>query len=183
MAQSVMAEADLARLFREQVDTVYRYCWLCLGDLEADDVTSEVFAVAWEKGAQVPPAARRAWLLAVARKLVANRLRSRKNQWSLISRHGWETARHEPDPAATVAAAIELRNALVSLRQADREVLALAAMGDLSQAEMGKALACSPKAAGVRLSRARSRLSAALNQQQPTPHRSPGMQVRMEQAS
>jgi len=178
-----MAEADLAQTFRDHVDTVYRYCWLCLGDLEADDATSEVFAVAWEKGGPIPPAARRAWLLAVARKLVANRLRSRRNHWALISRHGLETTRLASDPAVTVTAVLELRSALATLRPADREVLALAAMGGMSQVELGQALACSPKAAGVRLSRARARLSQALEQQQREPSRTGALRVRMEQAS
>jgi len=182
MAKRPMAEADLARLFRGQVDTVYRYCWMRLGELEADDVTSEVFAVAWEKGGEIPPAARRAWLLGVARKLVANRLRSRKKHWALISRYGVEHARQAPDPAATVVAAAGLRSALSKLRPADQEVLVLAAMSDLSQVQLGQVLGCTSKAAGVRLSRARARLSQELKQQN-EPRRTTAVRVRLEQAS
>ena len=166
MTRIAMAEAELEALFRRHLDMVYRYCWLSLGELEADDAASEVFIVAWEKAGGIPPAARRAWLLGVARGVVANRLRAGRNRTALAKRYLSESDHFVPDPAETVAGVDRLRTALLALRRADREVLALAAMAGLSQAEMGQALGCSAKAAGIRLSRARARLSHALDQDQ-----------------
>jgi RNA polymerase sigma-70 factor (ECF subfamily) len=162
MTRTALAEAELEALCRQHLDMVYRYCWLCLGENEADDAASEVFIVAWEKGGRVPPEARRAWLLGVARGLVANRLRAGRNRAALANRYFLESDHHVPDPAEAVVGVDQLRSALMSLRRSDREVLALAAMGGFSQVEMGQALGCSAKAAGIRLSRARAKLSQVL---------------------
>ena len=175
-----MAENDLEQLFKDHADAVYRYCWLFLGEFEADDATSEVFVVAWKKAIKIPPEARKTWLLSVARRLVANRLRARKNRQELTRRYGMGMVEHSPDPAILVAGVDELRRALMQLRSADREVLILSAL-DLSQADMGQALGCTSKAAGVRLTRARARLTQALtssHQKKPKRSRVP---LRMEE--
>jgi len=182
MTRTGLAEAELAQLFRDHVDTVYRYCWFNLGELEADDVTSEVFIIAWEKIDKIPPEARRSWLLSVARRLVANRLRSRKARQSLARQYAQQAVWHSPDPAEAYAAVDDVRGALLTLRRTDREVLTLAAMGSLTQVELGQALACTPKAAGVRLSRARARLNQALDIQQHDTDPASGALPRMEGA-
>ena len=164
MTRTAMAEVELEALFRQHLDSVYRYCWLSLGEIEADDAASEVFIVAWEKGGSIPPEARRAWLLGVARGIVANRHRANRSRLAMANRYSQSAIYYSPDPAESVVVHDQMRGALMSLRQADREVLVLAATGGLSQVDMGKALGCSSKAAGIRLSRARQRLSQKLAQ-------------------
>jgi len=181
MPRAGITEEELEDLFRQHVDSVYRHCWFSLGELEADDVTSEVFIVAWDKIGSIPDGARRAWLLSVARGLVANRLRSRKARQDLAKQYAIQAAFQEPDPAEAIAVADDVRSALLTLRRSDREILTLVATGNLSQAELGKALNCTSKAAGVRLSRARARLDQALNQP-PQGDPAPGIRPRMEAA-
>ena len=162
MTISLMTEGELETLFKEHLDMVYRYCRLFLGESEADDAVSEVFVVAWNKGGAIPSPARKSWLLSVARKLVANRLKARKNRLSLANRYITGTDQQGIDPAYMVAEIDEIRRGLMQLRTADREVLALVAIGIHSQEEMGRALGCSSKTAGVRLTRARARFSQTL---------------------
>ncbi|MDR2347581.1 MAG: sigma-70 family RNA polymerase sigma factor [Bifidobacteriaceae bacterium] len=149
------------QLFARHADTVFRYCRLRLEAADAHDAVSEVFVVALRRAGEIPQA-QLAWLLGVARRVVANQLRGRQRFWALAEKLGFEAARTQPDVAESVMATDVAYRALTVLRPPDREVLLLALASPLSQADLGLALGCSAKAAGVRLSRARARLEAAV---------------------
>jgi RNA polymerase sigma-70 factor (ECF subfamily) len=131
---------------------------------DAHDAVSEVFVVALRRAGDIPEA-QVAWLLGVARRVVANLLRGQRRSWALAERLGFEPARTQPDVAESVMATDAAYRALAMLRPADREVLLMALAGPLTGAELGLALGCSAKAAGVRLSRARQRLDQAVAEQ------------------
>jgi RNA polymerase sigma-70 factor (ECF subfamily) len=155
-------EADykvVERLFAQHADTVYRYCRLRLETSDAHDAVSEVFVVALRRAEEIPEAGV-AWLLGVARRVVANMLRGQRRRWTLAPKLGFDQGA-VPDVAESVMAADSAYRALAKLRPGDREVLVLALAGPLSQRELGMALGCSAKAAGVRLTRARARLDRA----------------------
>jgi len=112
-------------LFRSYVQMIYRYCRSLLGESAGEDVTSEVFAVAWTKVKSIPVGAERAWLFGVARRLVANNLRAAKRQRALAYKTALN-AQHtsvEPDPAVGVTQADLAQRAVASLAQRDQELL------------------------------------------------------------
>lgn len=150
-------EESFRRIFARHYGAVFAYAARRVGWDDAADSSAEVFTVAWRKFRSVPAEPDTLpWLYGVARKVVANQLRSQRRRDRLdaavatMPRIGWSDA----DPT-------DLDDALASLRDDDREVLMLAAWEGLTPAQMGRALGCSANAASVRLHRARGRLSEA----------------------
>jgi RNA polymerase sigma-70 factor (ECF subfamily) len=125
----------------------------------AQDVLQEVFVTAFGKADQVPDPPL-GWLFGTARRLLANRLRSRRRQDQLVARLMEDVGR-ESDPAS-----YELKQAfaltLATLQAADREVLTLTGWYGLTPLQAAEALGCTPSAYAVRLHRARKRLAQAL---------------------
>ena len=70
----------------------------------------------------------------------------------------------QPAPVLQHDEDTEVLEALSSLRPADQEVLRLATWEQLTAPEIAAALGCTPNAAALRLSRARSRLRSALTE-------------------
>ena len=123
----------------------------------AQDVVSEVFLTAWRRLEEVPADAL-PWLLGVARKVIANDRRAieRRPTVSLVDldRTG--------DPDAGAFERLEVAEAFRRLPEQDREILMLVAWDGLSPARAARVLGCSTPAFYVRLHRARTRLSRAL---------------------
>jgi RNA polymerase sigma factor (sigma-70 family) len=151
---------------------------------DADDVVAEVFAVAWRRLDDVPPApADLLWLYAVARRVIASQHRRMRRLASLIARvamrseggvdrrrggHGG-VSHGNPEfngavcvlPSAD-ALAERVRLAIADLRSGEREALRLVYWEQLSHAEAGKVLGCSANAVAIRVHRAKARLRTAL---------------------
>jgi RNA polymerase sigma-70 factor (ECF subfamily) len=129
---------------------------------DADDVVAEVFLIAWRRLQDVPADAR-GWLLAVAQRVQSNARRGSSRREAL-------RARLERERPSTVGAAplVErgLLEALLGLRESDREALLLIAWEDLSNRDAALALGISENTFGVRLHRARRRLARALTDAQ-----------------
>jgi RNA polymerase sigma-70 factor (ECF subfamily) len=124
----------------------------------ADDVVAETFLIAWRRLEQVPEDAL-PWLYGVARRVVADLLRSTRRQAAvaerLVEAGLTETAAPElPDG--------QLRRALAALSEEDRELILLVYWEDLEPARAAGALGCSRPAALTRLWRIRRRLRAEL---------------------
>ncbi|GHS84704.1 siderophore-interacting protein [Actinomycetota bacterium] len=147
-------------LFVAHARTVYRYARTRLPAADAEDVVAEVFAIAWRKGGQVP-ADPRAWLLGVARRVLANQVRGQRRRAALAERLSTHPAAAGPDDTRLVRELDELRRAIDRLRPADREVIALLAAAELTTGELAEVLGCSPASAATRAHRARRRLRAA----------------------
>lgn len=164
------AEDLVEALFHQHVNAIYRYCQAQLGEAAGQDVTSQVFMVAWRKANSIPQDKARAWLFGVARRLVANQHRAGKRQRALIEKAKGINAGAplEGDPAAIVAGADLARRAIAALGARDREVLCLVLAEDLTKAELGQALGISANAAGVRLSRARAHLTKSIEKLEQT---------------
>jgi RNA polymerase sigma-70 factor (ECF subfamily) len=150
----------VAALFERHANTVYRYCRVRLGPTAAQDAVSEVFVTAWRRHADIPEA-ELAWLLGVARRVVAHQLRGADRAAGLAGRIGAHTASFFPDHADTVADSDLARRALARLAPRDRDVIVLLMARDLTPAELGTALECSAGSAAVRAHRARRRLADA----------------------
>ena len=105
------------------------------------------------------------WLLVVARNILSTRRRSgrRADQlWLAAARDLWRM----PDHASPETAVLERERhlaALAACTRPEREALLLVAWDGLSAADAAAVAGCSPRAFAVRLSRARARLSRALD--------------------
>lgn len=156
----------LEALFREHADAVHAYALRRIDASSADDTVSEVFAIACRRLEDVP-AVPLPWLLACARRVLANQRRRDRRVGALRSRLA-----SDPRPVVSPATGDGvLRQALNQLCDRDREVLLLTAWEGLEPAEAATVLGCSRGALSVRLHRARKRLQTALarleNQENP----------------
>lgn len=150
------ASADVWRFVRRRVAT----------SADADDVTADVFAVAWRRADSLPPTdERRLWLFGVARNVLRNHDRSQSRRRRLASAltsvarlngHAGGAPSGERDST--------LWTAMGRLREADRDVLLLQVWDELSVKEIAAMLAVSPNAVSVRLSRARAELRRHLGE-------------------
>jgi RNA polymerase sigma-70 factor (ECF subfamily) len=152
-------KAAFERLFSAHFRTVVAYARRRAAPAEADDAVAETFLVAWRRLEDVPADAN-AWLLGVARRVLANQRRAAARRSALAADVAHTTA-PELRPAATAAPVMQ---AIATLPERDRAALLLAAWEGLSTAEIAVALGCSRAAAKVRLHRARRKLRRSLDE-------------------
>jgi RNA polymerase sigma-70 factor, ECF subfamily len=131
----------------------------------SDDGLAETFLVAWRRLDEVPSEPR-AWLFAVARRVLANQRRSARRQSALVDRLIGE----RPNGYAEQPERDPVLEALATLSPLDQEALMLAAWEGLNSVEAAQVLGCSAVAARLRLHRARRRLARVLaaTERQPT---------------
>jgi RNA polymerase sigma-70 factor (ECF subfamily) len=159
-------------LFQRHHTSIYAFCFRRTGDrAAAEDLTSAVFLQAWRSRdrARVPDESVLPWLYGVAAMLTRNHHRTLRRYKAALERMRPEDA--EPDPAPEVVARLDarrkvehLRELLAALPQKDRDVLELAAEGTLSVAEIAVALDIPVGTVKSRISRARARLKARLDE-------------------
>lgn len=155
----------IEELFDAYAQDVRRYLVRRLGasadpPATADDLTADVFVVAWRRRESIPPGAELPWLYAVARRVLANH--RRRPQDRPTGDLGQLDEVDESDPAELVTHDLSLRAAWSRLSSRDREVLRLSSWEGLDGAELATALGISTGGAAAALSRARSRLASDL---------------------
>lgn len=123
--------AAFAPLYERHSPDIYRYCYIRLGHREAaDDLTAKVFVRAIEKLHQYKPqpgASFRSWLFAIARNMLADEWRRRKDI-RLIPPIEDMTHDNDPGPESLVVHRSEmdrLRTALDYLPHRQREIIEL----------------------------------------------------------
>lgn len=135
---------------------------------DALDAVAETFATAWRRRADMPadPDEVRPWLFGIARRCLANAVRSTNRSTRLGVRLADSFADDAvPDPAAIHERRADtdvLHRLLEQLSAQDRELVTLIAWEGLTPAQAAAALGLAPGTARVRLHRARTRLRAAL---------------------
>jgi RNA polymerase sigma factor (sigma-70 family) len=144
-------------LHEEHFESIRRYAWRRDPSL-ADDIVSETFLVAWRRLDDVPNDAG-PWLFGVARNVRLNLQRAARRQHAVAGRMFVDLGAAPPEPPDQAA---EVRRALASLPERDREVLLLHAWEGLDRRQIASALDCSLSNVSVRLHRARRRFAAAL---------------------
>lgn len=156
-----MSEFDQRRrleaLFVAHAPAVRAYAARRMPSGDVDDVASDVFVVAWRRLDDVPDDAL-PWLLACARRIIANRVRAGRRQRALRHRLGLERA---VLPEVTVADS-GLAQGLATLSTEDREALMLVVWEGLDHRQGAVVMGCSPRAFSMRVHRARRRLAAAM---------------------
>lgn len=131
-----------------------------LNEADAQDAAVETFAIAWRKIDQVPADAL-PWLLAVARRVIANQRRSSQRRAWLVAKLG----RHSSSPQVRVASGGEDGPALAALsrlRPDDQELLRLVAWEELDHGAIASLIGISANAVAIRLHRARKRFREQL---------------------
>jgi len=130
--------------------------------VDAEDTMIETFVVCCRHLDEMPNPGL-PWLIAVARRVLANQRRTKSRQSTLVEKIG----RHVVTPergAETLAATDDekLLSALASLNEVDRETLFLVAWEGLTHAEAAQVVGCSRSAFTRRFKHARRRLHAHL---------------------
>jgi RNA polymerase sigma-70 factor (ECF subfamily) len=162
MMQVVDARERFGEIYESTYAAVRRYAYhRGLSGADADDLVAETFTVAWRRLESVPPDDPLPWLFAVARNHWRNHLRRNRRDRDLIDRLG------PPEPSAPVTdepSVLEIRTAMATLSENDREILQLVAWDGLTPTQAAGSLGCSAGAARVKLHRARNRLAEALGE-------------------
>lgn len=167
MAAADHVEQRYRLLFERHWRRVFAYALRRSPDpAAADDVVADVFLTAWRRIGDIPDDYELAWLLAVARKVLANAYRGDARRDRLLARL------HQAGPSLQVTevetalddgeAADQVRAALGRLRDADAEILQLATWEQLPHAQIAVVLNCTVNAVAIRLHRARQRFSVEL---------------------
>jgi len=153
--------AQIESLFETYGPRVLAYALRRTSWEEAEEVVAETFIIAWRRLPEVPsePVA---WLLAVARRVLANQRRAAGRRKALEDRLK-STSRSSTtvpaNPADEVGARMALADALASLSEWDREALLLVAWDGLDNRSAAAVMNCSPARFAVKLHRARQRLT------------------------
>ncbi len=158
-------------LFDLHYGAVLRFAARRADPATAEDVAAETFAAAWRRLDRVPPDPR-PWLFVVARHELASRRRAAASDRHKAERAGAVAATAGRDTADALAGRDAVVRAFGSLAEPDREALRLVAWDGLSLADAARVAGTSRAAFAMRVSRARRRLAAALDdlERAPLPH-------------
>jgi RNA polymerase sigma-70 factor, ECF subfamily len=148
--------ADLVRTSSPAVAGFLRRRLFPLPVAELDDLMSEVFLVAWRR--ENLPEDPIPFLIGVSR----NVLRNAKRRQSRHPTQELNAQGQTPSAEESAVATVELREALLSLSDDDREILTLIAWEGLNTAQLSEIYGVNANAIYVRASRARAHLAAAL---------------------
>jgi RNA polymerase sigma factor (sigma-70 family) len=132
---------QIAGRFPELVLVLHGYLrrWVPLDDV--DDVAQAVFLDLWRVRENYDPArSLEAWALAIARKRAIDHLRARPRPAVRLADLAEPPGEDGRDLAARLADAAEVRTALSALPQPQREAIAMAYYGELSQREIAERL-------------------------------------------
>ncbi len=161
------ARARFSSLFEEHYRSVFAFVLRRVDTTQtAQDLTEDVFLVAWRKLDDVPLGQEGLyWLYGVARRIVANHSRKTSNRTRLAPRLITVAPLPAPPPEDVVVRNDEARYVIESLgelRETDQELLRLAYWDDLPRRAIGELLGISDSAVSVRLHRAVRRLEKSL---------------------
>jgi RNA polymerase sigma-70 factor (ECF subfamily) len=127
---------------------------------DVDDLSAQVFEIAWRRGGAVTVGEELPWLYRVATNLVANHRRKNARAQNLLA--AMVAPDTSPSAESIAVADIALADAWGRLPATSRQILALTALDGLSVAETALALDITANAVSVRLNRARNQLRVAL---------------------
>jgi RNA polymerase sigma-70 factor (ECF subfamily) len=152
-----------AAVFLDLSPRVYSFARRYCDPVTAQDVTAETFLVAWRRMDQLPDAPL-PWLLGISRNVVRNQVRATVRRDRLVEAITSAPATSRAGRAADVELLERslLAEALQQLTDRERESLLLVAWDGLTAAQAATVTGCSVNTFARRLSRARARLTAAL---------------------
>lgn len=164
VARSAIEPAEFGEIFDRYFSAIHAYLTRRLGRTRADDLTGEVFRVAFDARTRYDPAKGgvRPWLYGIANNVVRQHLRDGERAERAWTRLPITAAADDYDQLddqldARLQTAI-LQQALDRLLPADREALILFAVEELTYAEVAAVMDTPIGTVRSRISRARSQL-------------------------
>ncbi len=155
-----MSPDDFTQRFADMRVPIAKFLYRRVEATEVDDLSAQVFEIAWRRGGAVTVGEELPWLYRVATNLVANhRRKNARAQHLLAAIVAPDTS---PSAESIAIADIALANAWGQLPATSRQILALTALDGLSISETAVALDLTANAVSVRLNRARNLLRVAL---------------------
>ena len=157
--------AKFEALYDANYKLIYAYVYRRVPHSSSDvsDVVSEVFATAWRRISDLPPAPQdRLWLFGVAHNCLLEHHRRWSHRLQLLSHLGAQPNRVELLETAVDPLHLRVRAALQELRPLDREVILLVYWDGLSHVEAASVLGCSINAVALRIKKAKARLETKL---------------------
>jgi RNA polymerase sigma-70 factor (ECF subfamily) len=131
-----------AELYDRHVARVYRHIYYLVGDLgETEDLTAQTFLQAWEaiERYEIRGAPFVSWLLRIGHNLAVSYLRSRREKAQLPEALVDEGVRRNPEKVAEQHADEEqVREAILQLRDEQRQVIILRFVEDLEYREVAE---------------------------------------------
>lgn len=156
-------EVEFTAMYQATYPDVLRFVRRRVGEDVAADIVADVFTVAWRRWSSAP-AEIRPWLFAIAHRVMSQDRRTRGRRAALQLRASADLTTQRPSVQAdAVDTSLDLRRAWARLGAKDREAIALVAWDGLTGREAAHVLGCTRTTFSVRLSRARRRLRAALD--------------------
>jgi RNA polymerase sigma-70 factor, ECF subfamily len=133
---------------------------------DAAEAIADTFVVLWRRLDACPTGDdARPWLFGVARRVLANQRRGDRRRTELAGRLTATLGLQESASIPTASSDGRIARAFATLKEPDREILALVAWEGLSRQELSVSLGVSRPVARLRLHRARRRFEAALDQE------------------
>jgi RNA polymerase sigma-70 factor (ECF subfamily) len=164
-------EEAFSELYDRHVVRVYRHIYYMVGNpAEAEDLTSQTFLRAWEAipRYQVRGAPFVSWLLRIAHNLGVSHLRSKKESSQLHDGIVDDKMRIDPESSYMQTADEELvREAILHLREEQRQVIILRFIEDLEYKEVAEIIGKSVAAIRVIQHRALNSLRKQMKQLDP----------------
>ena len=172
MSHSETERQRFAAVFLELSPRVYSFARRRCDPVGAHDVTAETFLVAWRRVDELPETPL-PWLLGIARNVLRNQARStiRRDRLVAAITSAPSATRTGPAADAEVLERSRLADALTRLTDRERESLVLVAWDGLTPTQAATVTGCSANTFARRLSRARARLAAALEETPDPPGR------------
>jgi RNA polymerase sigma-70 factor (ECF subfamily) len=170
---SIAVDPDAFEAFyREHLDSVRRYVARRVRDPHlAADLTAEIFLAAIDSAATYRPerGAPGAWLVGVAKNVIATEFRRQSRDRGLVRRIAGRRLL-DPDSLARLEEQLDAERdarrvleAIASLPRRERALMELVAVDGLSVTDAAAVLGVKPGTARVRLHRGRARLNAHIN--------------------
>lgn len=153
------------RVYADHYDAVLRYCLRRSNREDALDATAETFTVAWRRCSDMPMGRELPWLYGVARRVLSNQRRSADRRASAVAHLRIFPVGLVSGPEPQVIEAHDTSDVLAAvarLKEADQEVIRLAAWEELDRQKLAIVLGCTPNAVTKRLNRALDRLGHEL---------------------
>jgi RNA polymerase sigma-70 factor (ECF subfamily) len=160
-----LKQPDFAHVYDEHIWDVYGYLAYRLGSREeAEDLTQSTFERGLRAWSRYDPtrASAKTWLLTIAHNLLVDHYRASRQTDPLADDHGEQSGPAHPGPEYDLGLSPELADALLTLTQRDREVIALRFGGDLNGPEIAELLGLSLANVQQILSRSLRRLRTVL---------------------
>jgi RNA polymerase sigma-70 factor (ECF subfamily) len=179
IARSLQDPAAFAEIYTRHGRSVFSYARSRIGASLGEDIAAQVFLLAFERRATFDGSfgSARPWLLGITTNLIRHHVRDDRTHVAAFSKVKVDVQGGSADEAGMVEALDAerwrpaLAAALTSLSDADRETFLLAAIGELTYAEIARVLSIPIGTVCSRINRARRLLREQLGAEVASPDR------------